>query len=119
MKANSKPFQSRARNSGNSGSRRYSSLEKIAQMLRSSDHTSTSNDSVQTLETCSHVQEQVSHLLVFTYSYVTVIYKRPKKHLKNEQRSRDAAANKRANTSGVGKINNYCENIYVPPYNTH
>ena len=26
---------------------------------------------------------------------------------------------KRANTSGVGKINNYCEDIYVPPYNTH
>ena len=28
----------------------------------------------------------------------------PKKHFKNEQRSRDAAAKKRANTSGVGKI---------------
>ena len=28
-------------------------------------------------------------------------------YLKNEQRSRDAAAQKRANTSGVGKINNY------------
>ena len=40
---------------------------------------------------------------------------RPKKHLKNEQRSRDAAAKKRANTSGVGKINNYCEDIYIPP----
>ena len=45
---------------------------------------------------------------------------RPKKHFKNEQRSRDAAAKKRANTSGVGKINNYCEDIYIPPYNnTH
>ena len=45
---------------------------------------------------------------------------RPKKHLKNEQRSRDAAAKKRANTSGVGKIFNYCEDIYIPPYNnTH
>ena len=33
---------------------------------------------------------------------------------------RDAAAKKRANTSGVGKINNYCEDIYIPPYNnTH
>ena len=42
------------------------------------------------------------------------------KHFKNEQRSRDAAAKKRANTSGVGKINNYCEDIYIPPYNnTH
>ena len=31
---------------------------------------------------------------------------------------RDAAAKKRANTSGVGKINNYCEDIYTgrPPY---
>ena len=39
------------------------------------------------------------------------------KNEKNEQRSRDAAAKKRANTSGVGKINNYCEDIYIPPYN--
>ena len=48
------------------------------------------------------------------------IYTRTKKHLQNEQRSRDAAAKKRANTSGVGKSNNYCEDIYIPPYNnTH
>ena len=46
--------------------------------------------------------------------------KRTKKRFKNEQRSRDAAAKKRANTSGVGKIINYCEDIYIPPYNnTH
>ena len=32
------------------------------------------------------------------------ICKRTKTHFKNEQRSRDAAAKKRANTSGVGKI---------------
>ena len=39
---------------------------------------------------------------------------------KNEQRSRDAVAQKRANTSGVGKSNNYYEDIYIPPYsNTH
>ena len=39
---------------------------------------------------------------------------------KNEQRSRDAAAKKRANTSGVGKSNNYYEDIYIPRYsNTH
>ena len=46
---------------------------------------------------------------------------RPKKHFKNEQRSKDAAAKKELyNTSGVGKINNYCEAIYIPPYNnTH
>ena len=26
----------------------------------------------------------------------------------------------RDNTSGVGKSNNYCEDIYIPPYsNTH
>ena len=43
-----------------------------------------------------------------------------KKHFKNEQRSRDAAAEKRANTSRVGKSNNYYEDIYIPPYsNTH
>ena len=36
---------------------------------------------------------------------------------KNEQRSKDAAAKKRPNTSGVGKINNYYEDIYIPPNN--
>ena len=54
-------------------------------------------------------------------SFVTIhafIFSKTEKHFKNEQRSRDAAANKRANTSGVGKINNYCEDIYVPPYNS-
>ena len=40
-----------------------------------------------------------------------------KKTFKNEQRSKDAAAKKRPNTSGVGKINNYYEDIYIPPYN--
>ena len=47
----------------------------------------------------------------------SMILKRPKKHFKNEQRSKDAAAKKRPNTSGVGKINNYYEDIYIPPYN--
>ena len=38
----------------------------------------------------------------------------------NEQRSRDAAAKKRVNTSGVEISNNYYEEIYIPPYNnTH
>ena len=42
------------------------------------------------------------------------------KHFKNEQSNRDDAAKKRANTSGVGKSNNYDEDIYIPPYNnTH
>ena len=42
---------------------------------------------------------------------------RPKKHFKNEQRSNDGAAKKRPNTSGVGKMNNYYEDIYIPPNN--
>ena len=39
----------------------------------------------------------------------------------NEQRNRDDAAKKRANTSGVGESINYYEDIYnIPPYNnTH
>ena len=32
--------------------------------------------------------------------------------------SKDAAAKKRPNTSGVGKINNYYEDIYIPHNNT-
>ena len=35
----------------------------------------------------------------------------------NEQRNRDAAAKKRTNTGGIGKSNNYYEDIYIPPYN--
>ena len=44
-------------------------------------------------------------------------YTKTEKTFKNEQRSKDAAAKKRPNTSGVGKINNYYEDIYIPPYN--
>ena len=47
----------------------------------------------------------------------TVIYIKTEKTFKNEQRSKDAAAKKRPNTSGVGKINNYYEVICIPPYN--
>ena len=37
----------------------------------------------------------------------------------NEQRNRDDAAKKRANTSGVGESNYYYEDIYnIPPYNS-
>ena len=50
--------------------------------------------------------------------YYQLIYKRRKKHFLNEQRSKDAAAKKRPNTSGVGKINNYYEDICIPPYNS-
>ena len=48
---------------------------------------------------------------------VAVYIKKTEKTFKNEQRSKDAAAKKRPNTSGVGKINNYYEDIYIPPYN--
>ena len=44
------------------------------------------------------------------------LIRKTEKTLKNEQRSKDAAAKKRLNTSGVGKINNYYEDIYIPPY---
>ena len=44
--------------------------------------------------------------------------KRPKKHFKNEQRSKDAAAKKvLIQVEYIGKINNYYEDIYIPPYN--
>ena len=46
-----------------------------------------------------------------------LIILKTEKTFKNEQRSKDAAAKKRPNTSGVGKINNYYEDIYIPPYN--
>ena len=49
--------------------------------------------------------------------YHNILYK-TEKTFKNEQRSKDVAAKKRPTTSGVGKINNYYEDIYIPPYNT-
>ena len=49
--------------------------------------------------------------------YRGYIYIKTEKTFKNEQRSKDAAAKKRPNTSGVGKIYNYYEDIYIPPYN--
>ena len=45
-----------------------------------------------------------------------IVYK-TEKTFKNEQRSKDATAKKRPNTSGVEKINNYYEDIYILPYN--
>ena len=51
------------------------------------------------------------------YNYTAVNMYKTEKHFKNEQRSKDAAAKKRPNTSGVGKINNYYEDIYISPYN--
>ena len=44
----------------------------------------------------------ISHIII-----ASAYKERPKKHFKNEERSKDAAAKKRPNTSGVGKINNY------------
>ena len=66
------------------------------------------------------IQYIFNTLLASNHRSIQNIFKRLKKHFKNEQRSKDAASKKRANTSGVGKINNYCEDIYIPPYNnTH
>ena len=56
-----------------------------------------------------NVLRQWKTALILTY--------RPKKHFLNEQISKDAVAKKTPNTSGIGKINNYYEDIYIPPYN--
>ena len=45
------------------------------------------------------------------------LFLKTEKTFKNEHRSKDAAAKKRPNTSVVGKINNYYEDIYIPPNN--
>ena len=59
-----------------------------------------------------------SFLLIESTDSMIIIYiYKTEKTFKNEQRSKDAAAKKRPNTSGVGKINNYYEDIYIPPYN--
>ena len=67
-----------------------------------------------------NVLRQWKTLLILTYRvyrlYDNYIYK-TEKTFKNEHRSKDAAAKKRPNTSVVGKINNYYEDIYIPPNN--
>ena len=55
--------------------------------------------------------------MILTYRVYRLYDIKTEKTFKNEQRSKDAAAKKRPNTSGVGKINNYYEDIYIPPYN--
>ena len=55
------------------------------------------------------------HYLFLRYVHYVI---KTEKTFKNEQRSKDAAAKKRPNTSGVGKINNYYEDIYIPHNNT-
>ena len=59
-------------------------------------------------------------LFIISFSFPIIILKN-EKTFKNEQRNRDDAAKKRADTSGVGESNNYYEDIYnIPPYNnTH
>ena len=65
-----------------------------------------------------NVLRQWKTSLILTYRVYRLYdsYK-TEKSFKNEQKSKDAAAKKRPNTRGVGKINNYYENIYIPPYN--
>ena len=64
---------------------------------------------------CVNGKPRSSLLIESTDSMILIL--KTEKTFKNEQRSKDAAAKKRPNTSGVGKINNYYENIYIPPYN--
>ena len=59
----------------------------------------------------SYMYELAGAILWYIYIYKT------ENTFKNEQRSKDAAAKKRPNTSGVGKINNYYEDNYIPPNN--
>ena len=56
-------------------------------------------------------------IIICKYIHCVLLYLKTEKTFKNEQRSKDAAAKKRPNTSGVGKINKYYEDIYIPPYN--
>ena len=64
-----------------------------------------------------NVLRQWKTSLILTYRVYRLYDKKTEKTFKNEQRSKDASAKKRPNTSGVGKINNYYEDIYIPPNN--
>ena len=70
-----------------------------------------------------HFYNVLATLVIVYHCNITIVFHlKNEKTFKNEQRNkpRDAAAKKRANTSGVGKNNNYYKDIYIPPYNnTH
>ena len=52
-----------------------------------------------------------------TFSYIYIIIIRMKNILKMNKEVGMLLPQKRPNTSGVGKSNNYYEDIYIPPYN--
>ena len=63
------------------------------------------------------IAKRFSDTVRYIDDLLTLNNNKTEKTFKNEQRSKDAAAKKRPTTSGVGKINNYYEDIYIPPYN--
>ena len=60
---------------------------------------------------CVNGKPRSSLLIESTDSMILIL--KTEKTFKNEQRSKDAAAKKRLNTCGVGKMNNYYEHIYI------
>ena len=74
---------------------------------------------MQTLQCCDIPSIIIHNTLrqIFIIKCTILYIYKTEKTFKNEQRSKDAAAKKRPNTSGVGKINNYYEDTYIPPYN--
>ena len=68
----------------------------------------------------NHLECSLNNVCLY---FVKKLHKQDRKNIlkMNKEVVRDAAAKKELyNTSGVGKINNYCEDIYIPPYNnTH
>ena len=63
---------------------------------------------------CVNGKPRSSLLIESTDSLILILILKERKTILKKQRSRDATAKKRANTIGVGKINNYCEDIYIP-----
>ena len=62
---------------------------------------------------CSNEYKSLSDSDVYTIIDLDIDFAGGAGIFKNEQRSRDTAAKKRANTSGVGKNINYYEAIYT------
>ena len=62
-----------------------------------------------------HVRQHIYHrvnIYIYIYIYINI--------LKMNKEVGMLLPKKETNTSGVGKINNYCEDIYIPAYNnTH
>ena len=80
---------------------------------------------IESFVSSKHMREMIlqhmGYIMVKLYKYLCTHYTyKNKKNILKRTKKLGCCCQKRANTSAVGKSNNYYEDIYIPPYNnTH